>query len=705
MRLIVCEKQVAAKRIAEILSDGKCATDGTKTVPYYVFPGFVVVGLSGHVFRVDFPDAYSSWSKVPLADLVNAQIIYAPDRADIINLVKKLSKKADELVIATDFDTEGESIGLEAKNIVYSVKELPVKRMHFSSITKEEIIDSLANLSSLDVNLANSADARREVDLVWGAVLTRFLSVSTRRLGKSYLSAGRVQSPTLSLIVEKEKERLKFVPEPYWEFILNLADGFNAHYKERVFDVKLRDQLSSLKPVSALISDVSVKENVSSPPIPFNTTDFLRDAAKLGFSGVNAMRLAESLYLKGLISYPRTDNQVYPESIKYKAIIESFRGTSYESLLKFLKSPLSPTRGPKESKDHPPIHPTGMRPEGLDSSELRVYDLVVRRFISTFALDCVEELTKAKFDVSGFTFVSDGYRIINPGWKGVYTFVLKSDNILPSLSVGDSVKVDSIDVLSKETQPPNRYGHGTIIKAMSDLELGTKSTRPSIVQKLIERYYVFYSKSLAPTPVAMAVMGALDSYANIITEPSMTRELELDMESIATGGLTKEFVVNRSRELLLDALKVLTDNKSAIVESIRAGIRNSTIVGSCPKCGSDMKVINARGHFVGCTGYPLCRNSYPLPRTGLLQVTNNVCKDCGLKNILLVRARNRPFSFCPNIDCPSRADEEGAKKLRESRDKYLASLDLKASPKKVVKSKASSKKSKSKDVPKSISNS
>lgn len=134
MRLIVCEKQVAAKRIAEILSDGKCVTEKKFNLPYYVFPGTLVVGLSGHVLRVDFPSDYSSWTTVSLKELVNARVIYANDKEDIIKLVKSLANEASELVIATDFDTEGESIGLEAVNISSDVKKLPVKRMHFSAL-------------------------------------------------------------------------------------------------------------------------------------------------------------------------------------------------------------------------------------------------------------------------------------------------------------------------------------------------------------------------------------------------------------------------------------------------------------------------------------------------------------------------------------------------------------------------------------------
>ncbi len=681
MKLIICEKQMAAKRIADMLSNGKYAVDKKYNQQYYSFPEHYVVGLSGHVLKVDFPERYSSWSKVPLEELVNAKLIYNHDKESIIKLIKFLAKKSDEMIIATDYDTEGESIGLEAVTVINN--SLKVKRMHFSALIKDEITHSYDNLNELNYNLAYSADARREIDLIWGAVLTRFLSVSTRRLGKSYLSAGRVQSPTLSLIVEKEKERINFKPEPYWEFKLSLQkaeNDFIAYYKtKKLFDKKIKKELESINPKKALITKVTKKLVNTKPPIPLNTTTYLREAASLGYSGINAMRIAESLYLKGLTSYPRTDNQVYPKKLDVKKILKSFEKTKYGPLLKYLKKDLIPTKGPKETKDHPPIHPTGLKPEGLEPDELRIYDLIVKRFISTFSEDSVEELTKVNINCEGFEFKATGNRMIDYGWKGVYDFSLRKDNLLPELIEGDELIVKSIDCINKQTQPPNRYGHGTIIKAMSELGIGTKSTRPSIIQKLISRYYVFYSKSLEPTPIAMAVMNALDDYANIITEPSMTRELEKDMELIANGELTKEEVVNKSRELLLNALRLLTKNKANIVKSIREGIKSSRIVGKCPKCGKDMVIINARNRFVGCTGYPDCHNSYPLPQRGMIQVTNTICKDCGLKKILLIRQGKRPFVFCSNIDCPSREDDEETKKLRKSRDKYLAGLTVKDS--------------------------
>ncbi len=658
MKLVICEKQMAAKRIAGILSNNSCSEKKINKIIYYDCGDLNVIGLSGHVFNIDFPEEYSSWSKVKLKKLVKANIDYIPDKKPIINAVKKLAKKAKLVIISTDFDTEGESIGLEAYNIVKSVKDVPVKRAQFSTITEEDINHAFSNLFELDFNLAHSADARREIDLIWGAVLTRFISLVSHRLGNYFLSVGRVQSPTLKLIVDREKERLAFKPEPYWEIPLKLSkDGskFMAHYVEqKIFDRKLVLKLLALKPKEAVVKSISKRRRTIKPPVPFNTTEFIRAASRIGLSSMNSMRIAESLYLKGLISYPRTNNQVYPESIKLEKILGKLKNSRYPKFIEsILSKPLNPSKG-KESKDHPPIHPTGELPEGLDSQEERVYDLVLRHFLATLMPSCIEESTRVLFDVSSYDFVSNGMRIISPGFKAV----LKNfkENLMPKLVLDESVPIIRMNEVSKMTEPPNRYGHGSLIKLMNDLGLGTKATRPGIIYKLISRFYIS-RQGLIPSPVAFAVVDALSKHAHRVVDPKMTSELEDNMEAIADAEVTKEKIVSASRELLLDVLDELMSKEKEISTHIRDAIRQSKIVGKCSKCGSDLVIRVSRAshkRFVGCSGYPACHNSWPLPQSGGVQVLPNVCKKCGIHKMILIRKSKRPFTFCPNLECPSR---------------------------------------------------
>jgi len=661
MRLIICEKQLAARRIAEILSDGDCVEKKSNKLFYYEFGDNLVVGLSGHVVNIDFPKEYSSWSMKSLDSLVDSKLIVIEEREDIISMLKFLAKQSDEAVISTDYDSEGELIGVEAVDIIKSVNpRIRIIRAVFSAITDEEIKDSFSKPVSVNKPLADAAGSRREIDLIWGAVLTRFVSLVSKRLGKNFLSVGRVQTPVLLLIVERETERLNFKPETYWELPLTLSKGnenFTAYYIEpRVFDKSLVKKILSIKSNKAVIKSVSQKESSTKPPLPFNTTDYLREASRFGISTKRAMSIAEALYLNGYVSYPRTDNQVYPESINIKKILQLLSKSSYGDYIKKIKDD-KPTAG-KSTKDHPPIHPTGIIPKGLKGVEAKVYDLIVRRFLATLSKPSVEKTVNVGVDYSGYDFVSRGLRILDKGWREIYPFSKLTENFLPELAQGESVNALKLLSIEKQTQPPKRYGQGSIIKIMSELGLGTKSTRPDIIQKLIDRLYI--SPKFVPSPIAFAVVNSLKKYANKITDPGMTSELESSMELISTSEQSKDVVVNSSRKLLHTFLKGLIPNKDAIGEVIREALRKAKVVGKCPDCGSDLIIRvsrRTRKRFIGCSGYPKCHHGWPLPQSGLIHVLPDNC-DCGIHRIMLIRKARRPFVFCPNLLCETKKAEE-----------------------------------------------
>ncbi len=234
MRLIVTEKNNSAKKIAEILGagSGRPPTKLSKspTTRGRMQAGITcTIGLKGHVLGPAFPEGYSNWQKTDLHDLIDAELIKEPTDKNVVKAIKKVAKEADELVIATDFDREGELIGLEAleemldANPALGSREgaregsLKIKRARYSALTKEEIERAFAELDELSFPLANAGAARQDIDLLWGATLTRAVSLATRRFGSNFLSVGRVQSPTLGLIVEREMERRAHVAKPFWE--------------------------------------------------------------------------------------------------------------------------------------------------------------------------------------------------------------------------------------------------------------------------------------------------------------------------------------------------------------------------------------------------------------------------------------------------------------------------------------------------------
>ncbi len=657
MRYIITEKYNTAKRISEILSRGKGKQKRIGGANVFVLDDdCTVIGLSGHIIGVDFPPEYNRWEDVDSSSLVDAEIITKPVNEKIISLLKKIAPEADEVTIATDYDREGEFIGLEALRIIKEVREsVDVTRAHYSAITKNEIEDAFSNLVKLDYNVAHSAETRQIIDLIWGASLTRFISLASTSLGSNFLSAGRVQSPTLALLVDRERAIEAFIPTPYWEIHARF-DGFEAkHSKNRFLDHdEVEETLKKIEGAKVgTVTSKQAKKKIDHPPIPFNTTEYIRAASSIGLSAANAMRIAETLYVNGFISYPRTDNTVYPQSIDLREIVSLFKkGVFKEEAASLLsKEEFKPTRGKKETTDHPPIYPVSYVVKSkLKADEWKVYELVVRRFFATLA-DPAEWRTMAvKIDINGENFKVNGARVVEAGWRSFYPYLKTEERILPELEEGDLLNLLELFVLDKETKPPSRYGQGRLIKKMEDLGLGTKSTRHETISKLYSRAYIV-GNPMKPTRKAHGVVDALEKYASMITNPDMTRMLEKDMDEIADGKIGKDDVIDESRKILNEIFEDLKANEEAIATTIREGMRADMIVGPCPDCGKDLIIRRSRrgSRFIGCTGYPDCTYSLPLPKSGKIVVTDDACKEHGgLFKLRIINKGKRPWDLgCP----------------------------------------------------------
>jgi len=437
MKLVICEKNIAAKRIAYFLSEGKTKTRRIGTIPVYEFSKdnepWAVIGLKGHILNLDYPSGFNQWTKIPPKELINVEPCKKITEKSIASALKSIVDKNPYLIIATDYDREGELIGVEVIDLIktYQKDADQIKRAKFSAITQYEIANAFTKLEEVDYNLSNAGEARQVIGLVWGAVLTRFISLTARRLGKDFLSIGRVQSPTLALLVEREKAITTFKPQPFWQIIARFQKDkpFDAvHAKGQFWDEQeAKNVYNKIKDSKEGIVK-KVKKTITNelPPSPFNTTSFLQSASSLGFSASKAMSVAEELYMSGLISYPRTDNTVYPRSLNIQKILE-----------KLVQSPFSkeaqevlrnrrpyPTRGKKLTTDHPPIHPVGVPTSNkLNSEQKMIYELVCRRFLATLAKDAVAETCDVAIDVAGETFAASGYRLIEPNWKSIYIYI------------------------------------------------------------------------------------------------------------------------------------------------------------------------------------------------------------------------------------------------------------------------------------------
>ena len=683
MRLIISEKANTAKKISQFLAEDQVKEGKHRSVPHHTFTWkdeeTVSVGLKGHVLNPEYPEQYSNWQKVEPSELIDAEIEKNVSEKGVANAVQSLSKKADKVVIATDYDREGELIGVEALSLAFEANEKlvdHVERARFSALTDGEITRAFDELDEVSNELADAGEARQDIDLIWGATLTRWVSRATRRYGNAFLSVGRVQSPTLALIAERERERRAFVSEPYWEIEANLQNGepfmvrhAQGRFKEEAAANTAYENLTD----TATVTEVKQKEATRPAPAPFNTTAFLTAASGIGISPSRASRLAEDLYTDGYISYPRTDNTVYPISLDMREILGYLKGVegagSYaEKLLQSGK--LTPTRGKKQTTDHPPIYPTARASKNaLRDDQWKIYQLVVRRFLATLSSPSKSLRTTLRFDSGGEPLVTNGTVITEEGWLGVYPYSRRSDEELPALEEGQEVRLLEAEILGKETQPPGRYGQGRLIKVMEDLGLGTKATRPNIIQSLYNRGYV-HADPLIPTETGIAVAQALKDFASEIASHEMTAELEKSMDDISEGKDSKENVVETSRDILRRVYEHLESSEEQFADIVRSGIKVDETIGACPECEHNLIVRRnrkSRKRFVGCEGYPDCRVTYPLPQRGDIIPLGTTCDACGAPEIKVLGKR-RPWITCINMDCPKKEEAAKAKAEKEARE-------------------------------------
>ena len=667
-KLIITEKANAARRISTILSDGKShsSTSGGVTVISFESGGddYDVVSLRGHIIELDYPKEYNDWSSTSPVDLVYAPQVKTVRVKSILNMIKDLATKADEIIIATDYDREGELIGMETVREAGADMSI-VRRAKFSALTKGEVENAFSNLTDPDKKLADAAEARQIIDLAWGAVLTRLISLSSGQVGKNFMSVGRVQSPTLKLLVDRHEEIESFVPKPYWELVgkFGILAFKGSHASNPFWD---KDEAEAILAVVADYKEGTVKSFEVTPleeyrPAPFDTTQIQVEANKIGIPPTTAMKLAEDLYTGGYISYPRTENTEYPKTLNLRSVLEKLKDGEFKSEAEEILSQekIIPSKGKRRTTDHPPIYPTaGASADKMKGDKWKLYELIVRRFLATVAPNAESEVTHCVIDVGGEDFNAEGYVLKKKGWKKYYGKYIKSnDSKLPALKVGDTVDIRSMGIVESETKPPYRYNQGSLIQEMDRLQLGTKSTRHDIIGKLYSRNYV-QGNYMIPTPSGIALTKALENHGGGITEPDMTAKLESDMLKIMDGERTLDSVVTESQDMLHDVAQKISDDSEEIGSEIKAALRSQQHIGICPSCGNNMTIKRSKnGNFIGCDGYPDCKRAYPVPRGALIQTVETTCPVCGLPQLRIIRKGNPPSLQCIDPKCPSNTEK------------------------------------------------
>ncbi|WP_457613787.1 DNA topoisomerase I [Methanocaldococcus sp.] len=482
--LIICEKPSVAKKIANAL--GKPKKKSIDGVPYYELERdgkkIIVASAVGHLFTL-VEKENNEFGKYPVFN-----IKWVPASADkgkeyvnkYIKALKKLSKEADEFYIATDWDIEGELIGYHA--LKYCCGREKAKRMRFSSLTKKEIVKAFENPDEIDYGLVDAGESRHIVDWYFGINLSRALMNAIRAVNRwKTMSVGRVQGPALAFLTERELEIKKFIPKPYWVIEALLKDNLKAiHEKEKFWDEKeAKSVYEKIKDEKfGKVVEIKKTKRKIKPLPPFDLGTLQREAySYFKISPKETQEIAQSLYERALISYPRSSSQKLPKDRKYlEDILNIIKNHPIYGKWaeKILEKNLKPVEGKKDDPAHPAIHIVDIPKEELSEKEKKIYDLIARRTLSAFWDNAEREYLNVKIDIKGEKFKLSGSRTVKEGWHEIYYFPKFDEIELPALKKNDIINVEKITITKKETQPPKRYTVASIIKELEKRGLGTK---------------------------------------------------------------------------------------------------------------------------------------------------------------------------------------------------------------------------------------
>jgi DNA topoisomerase-1 len=682
-QLIVAEKPSVAGKIANAI--GRAQKKNRAGVPYYeVDTGgetVLVAPAVGHVYslqetenkkwNLNYPQFNIEWDPIYEVQKGSAYT------KGYINNIKELAKQADEFVNACDYDVEGSVIGYNV--LVHSgadPKKGNVKRMHFSTVTFPDLKKAYENLEDFDFGQTEAGLTRHALDWYYGINLSRALTSSMRAAHtRGTLSVGRVQGPALKLLVDKEREVRAFVPEPYWEIkalMLKDKDFETIHEKEKFEkEDEANKAYENVKDQKiGKVQTVDRRQYKQPPPNPFDLTSLQLEAHRHhNIPPKQTLELAQKLYENGLISYPRTSSQQYPPEIGYNKILEKIAQQSqYKEGTDILakKATLKPNNGKKKDPAHPAIYPTGEIPSGMEDRVMKLYDLIVRRFLATFGDWAIRESMKVIIDVNTEPFKAEGKRTVEKNWHELYGKYAKFDEvILPDLKEGEDVEVKKTTIEKKMTKPPKRYTEASIISELEKRNLGTKATRATIIDTLFKRNYI-HGKQLEATELGIKTVETLEKHSPEILDEELTRKIEGEMEDVVAGKKNGREIEEDAKQILTKVLTKFKQDEKEIGEELKTSMfkaedqkRVADALGVCPDCKEGLLIVRKNPktgkRFLGCSAYPKCTNTQPLPQKGLVKPAKKDCETCGypMANIW-TKGKKTPWVICTNINCASK---------------------------------------------------
>lgn len=632
-----------------------------KTVKKTLGSDYTVMASKGHV-----RDLPKSKLGIDIDKGFAPKYINMPDKKELIKELQAAASDCDEVYLATDPDREGEAISWHLANLL-SLNLNEANRVTFNEITETGIKAGMASPRCIDMNLVDAQQARRVLDRIVGYNLSPFLWKKV----KSGLSAGRVQTVALRLIVDREKEINAFVPSEYWTLDAKLSASrktFSASFYgnsdgtkvEIANETDANTILDALNGAEYIVSKIKKGSRNKQPAAPFITATLQQEASrKLGFTGQKTMRVAQTLYegvdvagvgSTGLITYMRTDSlRISDEARKAgNAYILAKYGDKY-----LPKTPRIYKTSSNVQDAHEAIRPTNisLTPETVKSSlttdQYKVYKLIWERFIASLMANCVQDTVNADITAADYLFKASGYSVRFDGFTVLYEEGKDEDSsktsALPDMAEGEVLKFKSLDSNQHFTQPPARYTEPTLIQALKDNGIGRPSTYAPIISVIQQREYIEKEKkSFKPTSLGVIVSDLLVEHFKKIMDVKFTAGMENNLDLIDSGDLEWTGVIEDFYKDFEDSLK----KAEADLAGKRIKVPDVETDVVCDKCGRKMVVKSGRfGKFLACPGYPECKNTKPVPED---EVTV-ACPKCGSKLLKRVSKKSgKKFFGCSN---------------------------------------------------------
>ncbi len=620
-----------------------------KTIKKFLGKQYTVDATMGHL--IDMP---KSSLGVDVEHDYEPKYITIRGKGELLAKLKKEAKKADRIYLATDPDREGEAISWHLRNELEKDEKNKAKitRITFNEITKNAVKNALKSPRDIDMDLVDAQQARRVIDRLVGYTISPLLWKKIRK----GLSAGRVQSVALRMICDREAQIAAFVPEEYWSL-----DAILLHGKKKLTAVfyggEKKQSLSSEAEVDAIlqkigkhdfiVSDIRKSERRKKAPLPFTTSTMQQEAAKsLGFATSKTMKLAQTLYEDGYITYLRTDSTRIADEAD--AAARSFIAAQFgEHYVNGGSGVQSKAQAEVKIQDaHEAIRPTSLElsPEEakakLPRDEFRLYQLIYKRFLASRMSAALYSTESVKLRAGEYVFTLNGSKLSFDGFLSVYMTEedkAEKDVSLPELTVGEQLSLDSFDKEQHFTQPPAHYTEASLVKALEEDGIGRPSTyAPTIGTLLARRYIAKEKKNIFVTELGLAVDDMMQKNFPTIIDTAFTANMESLLDSVAAGKTKWKTIV----ENFYPDLEEAVEKAQAEVEKIT--IRDEETDVLCDKCGRHMVIkYGPHGKFLACPGFPECRNTKPY-----VEYAGFTCPDCGAECVKRRSKKGRIFYSC-----------------------------------------------------------